>query len=264
MVYGFVKQSGGHLNIYSEEGVGTTVKIYLPRHKQETVSAAEAVPAPAEASEATDVVAAITAAKLESEVEPSEEIPASEDQPAAPVEEPAAQLPEAEPEREEPAAPEIEAPQAQEERAPEVPPAASEQVAPEPEAPQPEPSRPVVLVVEDNDGVRDVAVAMVEEMGYEVLDAASGSEALKILLARKDVSLLLSDVVMAGMNGPELAIEALKLKPDLKVLFASGFAGDTLEEVHDLPQFIDLINKPFTREELSSKVRKAVGEAKAA
>jgi CheY-like chemotaxis protein len=131
--------------------------------------------------------------------------------------------------------------------------------------PEPAPlAKLVVLVVEDNDGVRDVAVALVEEMGYEVLDAASGSEALKLLCERNDISLLLSDVVMAGMNGPELAVEALKLKPDLKVLFASGFAGDTLEEVHDLPQFIDLINKPFTREELTLKVRKAVGEAIAA
>lgn len=130
------------------------------------------------------------------------------------------------------------------------------------DAPAP-PARPVVLVVEDNDSVRDVAVAMVEEMGYEVLDASNGADAIKVLMERDDITLLLSDVVMAGMTGPELVRQALEIRPDLKVLFASGYAGDTLEDMQGLPRFIDLVHKPFTREELTEKVRNAVESAAA-
>lgn len=185
MIYGFIKQSGGHLKIYSEVGVGTTVRLYLPR---------------AAAADRPEAVA--------DETDPSE---------LAVVDS---------------------------------------------EARQPE--RPVVLVVEDNESVRDVAVAMIEELGYEVLQAASGAEAMTIIEARPDINLLLSDVVMSGMNGPELVARALKLRPDLKVLFASGYAGGTLDQANGLPRVIELINKPFTRSELTDKVRRAVEEQQAA
>jgi CheY-like chemotaxis protein len=119
-------------------------------------------------------------------------------------------------------------------------------------------------VVEDDDGVRNLAVTTVREMGFEALAAGSGSEAMKLLFERPDIRLLVSDVAMSGMTGPELVSEALKLRPDLKVLFASGYDGDELEEIEELPRFIDLISKPFTRKELREKLTRAVQEGRRA
>jgi len=119
-----------------------------------------------------------------------------------------------------------------------------------------------VLVVEDNDAVRDVAVAMVEDMGYNVLEASNGADALELIKSHPEIDLLLSDVVMAGMNGPELAAEAMKIRSDLKVLFASGYTQGAAEEMQDLPNFIELINKPFTRAELTERVGDAIRQIK--
>ncbi|MGE0212744.1 MAG: response regulator [Parvibaculaceae bacterium] len=141
---------------------------------------------------------------------------------------------------------------------------------PEASAPPPSPAilaedtSPAVLIVEDNEQVRDVARAMVEDLGYPVWSAASGSEALEVLQTRSDIRLLLSDVVMAGMMGPELAHQALRIRPELKILFASGYGGETMEGVEKIPQVVGLISKPFTREELTEKVRRAMSEALAA
>ena len=135
--------------------------------------------------------------------------------------------------------------------------AAAVDAAPEP-ATQPAAPRRVVLVVEDNHQVRDVAVAMIEDTGLEVLDAASGEDALAIIEARPDIDLMLSDVVMPGMGGPELAARALTMRPDLKVLFASGYTAGNLEEVPGLPKGLELINKPFTRDDLVGSVTRAL------
>ncbi len=140
-------------------------------------------------------------------------------------------------------------PQAPVEQQPET---VSETVAEQPQ------KTPIVLIAEDNDPVRDVAVAMIEDMGYIVFDACDGEKALEIIKQRDDIDLLLSDVVMPGMNGPELAAAALKIRPDLKVLFASGYTQGTAEEMHELPNFIELIDKPFTQDDLTRKVRAAV------
>ncbi len=123
---------------------------------------------------------------------------------------------------------------------------------------EPAAARRVVLVVEDNHQVRDVAVAMIEDTGLEVLDAASGEDALAILESRPDIDLMLSDVVMPGMDGPELAARALTMRPDLKVLFASGYTAGNLEEVPGLPKGLELINKPFTRDDLVTSVTRAL------
>jgi hypothetical protein len=66
------------------------------------------------------------------------------------------------------------------------------------------------------------------------------------------------------MTGPELAFAALRTRPHLKILFVSGYAGDALEEVRDVPQVVDLIRKPFSREELTDKVRRSLEPAIAA
>ncbi|MBL8895540.1 MAG: response regulator, partial [Rhizobiales bacterium] len=178
MTYGFVKQSGGHIRIYSEVGHGTTVKLYLP------VLASAAIP---------------------------DEVPV-----------PATQS------------------------APEVAAEATEHV-------------PVVLVVEDNEAVREVAAAMISEMGIETLQAANGPEGLELIEQRSDIDLILSDVIMAGgMNGPELAKRARQLNPHLKILFMSGYAPGSVRQIQDLPEAVELVNKPFTRSDLTDKVRRVL------
>lgn len=216
MIYGFVKQSKGHLSIYSEEKVGTTIRIYLPRHIEEC----DVQPAPVETVEAEQTV---------------------EDRPAT-LDGDAVSVP-------------LVASGATEQDIQITPEEPTEPVAPAEIVVE---RKPIVLIAEDNDPVRDVAVAMIEDMDYIVLDAPDGEKALDIIKQRDDIDLLLSDVVMPGMNGPELAAEALKIRPDLKVLFASGYTQGTAEEMHELPNFIELIDKPFTQEDLTNKVRAAV------
>ncbi len=194
MIYGFVKQSGGHVKIYSEVGHGTSVKLYIPRLKSRLVTL------PTE----------MNAAAMQDHIR--QELGATADSPAQNY---------------------------------------GSALSPK--------SRPTILVVEDNDSVRDVAAAMIEEMGFEVLTAINGPEGLKAIEERRDINLVLSDVIMAGgMNGPELAAKAMKIRPKLKVLFMSGYAPGSVRLMQDLPDSIELVNKPFTRNDLTEKVRRAL------
>ena len=193
MIYGFVKQSGGHVKIYSEIGHGTTVKLYLPRIKAKTEEEADLSPQGLQ----NQIRSELNAIEVETRrnygtvLEPK--------------------------------------------------------------------SKPIVLVVEDNDSVREVAAAMIEEMGYDVLTAINGPAGLKIIEERRDINLVLSDVIMAGgMNGPELAAKAMKVRPKLKVLFMSGYAPGSVRLMQDLPDTIELVNKPFTRNDLTEKVKRAL------
>ena len=100
---------------------------------------------------------------------------------------------------------------------------------------------------------------IISNMGYEAIVASNGPEGLEIITARDDLALVLSDVIMAGgMNGPELAAKALKLRPELKVLFMSGYAPGSVRQMQDLPDTIDFVNKPFTRNDLTEKVRRVL------
>jgi PAS domain S-box-containing protein len=166
MVYGFVKQSNGHVQLYSEVGQGTTVKIFLPRaHHEETA------PEP------------LSLGSLEGRSE-------------------------------------------------------------------------VILVVEDDDQVRASSVGMLRDLGYTCLHASDGAAALELLRAGIRIDLLFTDVVMPGpVRGADLAAEAQKLKPGLPVLFTSGYTEDAI--VHDgrLDPGVQLLSKPFAREELARKVR---------
>ena len=166
MVYGFVKQSGGNAKIYSEPGVGTTIRLYLPR-------------------------AAVAA---------SADVPA-------------------------------EAPLA---------------VARGGER---------ILVVEDNDGLRRLALRQLRELGYETVEAANGVDALTILESSQAIDLLFTDIVMpGGIDGRTLARRAAALRPDLKVLFTSGFTAAAGAEV--AAELADrLISKPFRKTELARRVR---------
>ena len=167
-IYGFVKQSGGHLKIYSEPGEGTTVKIYLPRF----IGQQEATPA----------------------------------------------------------------------------------LSPRPEMLSGRPGE-VILVVEDEDRVRDLAVATLRDLGYSVVHASGAPEALRQLDALPEVTLLFTDIVMRGMNGRKLADEALHRRPNMRVLFTTGYTRNAVVHNGVLDADADLLGKPYSIEQLAAKVR---------
>ena len=165
-VYGFIKQSGGHVKIYSEIGEGTTIKLYLPRFIGET--------------EKSDPAA-------------NGHVPVSK-------------------------------------------------------------FNETVLVVEDEDSVRSVTVDMLTELGYRVLQAEGAMAGLKILDAHPEVTLLFTDVVMPDVNGRKLADEAKKRRPDLSVLFTTGYTRNAIVHNGVLDAGVHLIVKPFTMETLAQKL----------
>ena len=167
-VYGFVKQSGGHVKIYSELGQGTCVKIYLPRLH--------------------------VSARIE---------------------------------------------------APDEPPSAPEAAAEE-----------TILVVEDDDDVRAYSVEILRELGYRVIEAHDGPSALRLLERQFRVDLLFTDVVLpGGMTGAQVAAQARGAKPDLKVLFTTGYARNAIVHHGRLDQGVQLITKPFSMSDLAIRVR---------
>jgi signal transduction histidine kinase/CheY-like chemotaxis protein len=168
-VYGFARQSGGHIRIYSEAGAGTTIKLYLPRDLD----------------------------------------------PEAKVSKPQLEL---------------------------VGDGGSE----------------TILVVEDHDGLREYSTSVLRELGYQVLEAPEGGEALKLLKSRQDVQLLFTDVVLPGLNGRQLADAALRVCPNLKVLFTTGYTRNAIVHNGRLDQGVDLISKPFTFADLAAKVRQVL------
>jgi PAS domain S-box-containing protein len=166
MVYGFVKQSKGHIAIYSEVGHGTAIKLYLPRSTQE------------QSAGATD-------------------------------------------------------------QRPDIPRGTER-----------------ILLVEDQEEVRDIVMNQLTNLGYAVTAAANGAEALALLSVGQSFDLLLTDVIMPGLfNGKALADEATKRDPALRVLFMSGYSEDAISTLGILNQGVDLISKPFTRAELAKAVR---------
>ena len=171
-VYGFAKQSGGHIRIYSEVGEGTTVKLYFPR------------------------------------LTGQHDIPAW-----SPRETGAA-------------------------------------------APEGAGGSEIVLVVEDDPQVNKLAVETLEERGYRVLSAPDGPGALEMLDSAPQIDLLLTDVVLPnGMNGRQLSDEVLRRRPDVKVLFVTGYTRNAIIHHGRLDPDIDLLTKPFTADALTRKIR---------
>jgi PAS domain S-box-containing protein len=167
-VYGFVKQSGGHVKIYSEVGHGTTVKLYLPRLTAE---------AAADSENADDLL------------------------PEAALEE-------------------------------------------------------TVLVLEDDEDVRNYSVEILRELGYRVLEAHDGPAALRVLDQHARVDLLFTDVVLpGGMTGAQVAAQARALRPKLKVLFTTGYARNAIIHHGRLDKGVQLITKPFSFNDLAAKIR---------
>ncbi|ATQ69539.1 MULTISPECIES: response regulator [Methylosinus] len=167
-VYGFVRQSGGHVKIYSEAGHGTTVKIYLPRHH----GAAEAADAPA----------------------PARATPRGEKQ-------------------------------------------------------------ETILVVEDDARVRALTADTLKELGYSVLEADGAAAALRQLDMNRNVDLLFTDVVMPGANGRHLADEARRRRPQLQILFTTGYTRNAVVHNGVLDPGVELIVKPYSIDRLARKVR---------
>ncbi len=173
MIYGFVKQSKGHIRFYSEVGAGTTAKIYLPR--MSGAARIESVPA---------------AARTES-----------------------AQLPAAR-------------------------------------------SGETVLMVEDDDDVRNSTESLLRELGYAVLTARNGPEALGQVRGGERIDILFTDVVLPqGMNGRTLSIEAIALRPGLPVLFTTGYARNAIVHNGQLDPDVQFLAKPYTQRELALKLR---------
>jgi CheY-like chemotaxis protein len=113
-----------------------------------------------------------------------------------------------------------------------------------------------VLVVEDERSVRDLTVRMLEKLGYSVLVASGGAEAIEIAHAHTGaISLLLTDVVMPGMSGRQVADELLASRRGLKVLYLSGYTDNTVVHHGVLEQGLHFLPKPFSREDLAKKIR---------
>lgn len=173
MVYGFVKQSGGHIKIYSEPGSGTTVRIYLPR-----------------SMEAEDVVTDNLTGAVMGGTE-------------------------------------------------------------------------TVLVVEDDEAVREVTVSLLSELGYSVLKAKDADSALAIVESGVPIDLLFTDVVMPGrLKSRDLARKAKERLPMLAVLFTSGYTENSIVHGGRLDAGVNLLSKPYSREALARKIRQVLEQVR--
>jgi signal transduction histidine kinase/ActR/RegA family two-component response regulator len=172
-VYGFVRQSGGHIGIDSQPGVGTTVSIHLPRY----------------------------VGSGQSEAAPSAKIP-----------------------------------------------------------PSVLGNKEVILVVEDEDRVRTMTVEALRDLGYNVISASGAQQALDELDAIPHLHLVVTDVVMPGMNGPALADHIKTLRPSVKVLYTTGYARNAVLSDSMLDREVGILQKPFTIDQLRLRVRQALGQ----
>jgi CheY-like chemotaxis protein len=117
-----------------------------------------------------------------------------------------------------------------------------------------------VLVVEDEAAVRDLVVDVLEELGYRAIEAADGPSGLKLLQSDVQLDLLISDVGLPGLNGRQLADAARKHRPELKVLFMTGYAENATIANGFLDPGMEMITKPFAIEALATRIRDMIEE----
>lgn len=126
------------------------------------------------------------------------------------------------------------------------------------------PGTETILVVDDNDEARAIILSILEHYGYKTFEAGSSQKAVQILeTCTEKIHLVLSDVVMPETNGPEMIKQLKEIKPDIKIVFMSGYAEDQI--IHDevfniLHSQIPFIKKPFTFDELSQTIRLALDQ----
>jgi signal transduction histidine kinase/CheY-like chemotaxis protein len=117
-----------------------------------------------------------------------------------------------------------------------------------------------ILVVEGDEEVLAVTAESLTELGYQVVTAVDAARALEILQSNQPIDLLFSDIVIpGGTNGAQLVAEALRLRPDLKVLLTSGYTAAALSLEHGLPDNLSLVGKPYQREEPAKQLRLVIG-----
>ncbi|MFA8387867.1 MAG: ATP-binding protein [Pelagibaca sp.] len=117
----------------------------------------------------------------------------------------------------------------------------------------------IILIVEDDELVRQHVCATLLELGYRVVEAANGPQAIEILKQTLDVDLLFTDIILpGGMNGRALADAAQAVRPELKVLFTSGYTEDTIIQHGRLDPEVELLSKPYRRSQLAEKLRKVL------
>jgi PAS domain S-box-containing protein len=115
-----------------------------------------------------------------------------------------------------------------------------------------------VLVVEDADGLRELATRMLQRLGYLVLVAADADEALRLFDGNASIDVLLTDVVMPGASGPELTRQLVQRRPSLKVIYMSGYTEETIVHHGVLKPGIAFLHKPFTSDALGQKIREVL------
>ena len=117
-----------------------------------------------------------------------------------------------------------------------------------------------MLVVEDQDEVRGLAKRVLQEYGYQVLEAADAAQALEVAKRHAGrIDLLLTDVVLPGMDGKELAARLTEMLPGVKVLYTSGYTHNVIAHRGVLDRDVAYIAKPYTPDRLAAKVREALG-----
>jgi CheY-like chemotaxis protein len=112
-----------------------------------------------------------------------------------------------------------------------------------------------VLLVEDEDALRELAMRLLEGQGYTVLTASNAAEALRLFEENPSIDVLLTDVVMPGATGPELTKKLIEQRPALKVIYMSGYTEEAIVPYGVLKPGIAFLNKPFTSETLGEKIR---------
>lgn len=116
-----------------------------------------------------------------------------------------------------------------------------------------------VLVVEDSEEVRSLTSHILQEHGYRIIEAVDGDDALMKFNINKDtISLVLTDVIMPRKSGKEISIEMKSIRPDVKIVFMSGYTADIIRQQGILDSEVDFISKPITPNELLIKVREVL------